>query len=137
MTTQPLTAVEIAEAWQAAANAQDADRLLALSDANIEIVGPRGAAHGHQVLRDWLSRAGLSLTTSRTFTRGDAVVMAQHGVWRSAEMGEVQGEADIASSFRVVSGHVTHYARYDDLETALARAGLVQADDIHIRRDDP
>jgi hypothetical protein len=118
-------------------NSQDADGLLALSDANIEITGPRGAAYGHQLLRDWLGRAGLSLTTLRTFARGDTVVVAQRGVWRSIETGKVQGEADVASSFHVVSGRVTQFARYDDLETALAQAGLGQADEIEIRRNDP
>lgn len=135
MTTQPLTYVAIAEAWQAAANAQDADRLLNLSDTNIEIIGPHGAAYGHQVLRDWLSRAGLSLTTLRTFARGDIVVMAQHGVWRSIENSEIQGEADLASSFRVANGRVMQYARHGDLETALAQTGLVPANEI--RRNDP
>ena len=45
-------------AWQQAANASDIDRLLALSGPEIEIVGPRGSGRGHQLLRDWLARAG-------------------------------------------------------------------------------
>jgi hypothetical protein len=111
-------------------NNQDIDRLLALSDPNIEIVGPRGAAFGHIVLRDWMSRAGLTLTTQRVFARDDTVVVAQHGVWRSVETGEVVGEADVASEFRVDGQRVTYYARYDSLDEALATAGLEQADEL-------
>ena len=61
--------VAIARAWQQVANERQIDRLLALSDPAIALVGPRGVAHGHQTLREWLERAGLHLTTLRTFTR--------------------------------------------------------------------
>jgi hypothetical protein len=123
----PLT---IVEAWQEAANRQDIERLLALSDPDIEVVGPRGAGRGHQLLRDWMGRAGLSLTTLRAFARGDIVVLAQHGVWRSAETGAVIGEQDLASVFRVGGGRVVHFARYESLDEALGAAGLTDADTI-------
>ncbi|HJT76825.1 MAG TPA: nuclear transport factor 2 family protein, partial [Gemmataceae bacterium] len=79
----------VVRAWQEAANRQDAERLVELSTPDVEVVGPRGSGHGHQLLRDWLGRAGLTLETRRAFTRGDAVVLAQHGVWRSAATGAV------------------------------------------------
>ncbi len=120
----------IVEAWQEAANRQDIDRLLALSDPNIEVVGPRGAGRGHQLLRDWMGRAGLSLTTLRAFARDDSVVLAQHGVWRSAGTGQVISEQDLASLFRVDGGRVVRFARYDSLDEALAAAGLTDADAI-------
>src|SRR5207302_6078460 len=100
------------------------DQMIELSAPDVEIVGPRGAGRGHQLLRDWLGRAGLSLETLRVFARGDAVVVAQRGVWRSAETGEVTGEADLASSFRIEGGRVARFARYDRLGVALAAAGL-------------
>jgi hypothetical protein len=124
-TSQSVWAVQ---SWQSAANEQNVDQLLAVSDENIEIVGPRGVASGHQILRDWLARAGLTLETRRFFARGDAVVAAQHGVWRDVDTGDVKGEADVASSFRVVNGRVTRFARFDDLGSALADAGLTEAD---------
>ena len=49
----------IVQAWQDAANSQNIDRLIELSDPNIEVVGPRGLGYGHQLLRNWLGRAGL------------------------------------------------------------------------------
>jgi hypothetical protein len=121
---------EIAEAWQQAANQQDSERLLALSDPNIEVVGPRGAGFGHQLLRDWLARAGLTLTTLRAFGRGNTVVLAQHAIWRSVETGEAAGERDLASRFDVEGGRVVRFERHDSLDAALAAAGLNAADAI-------
>lgn len=121
--------VATVEAWHAAVNEQDRERLLALSAGDIEIVGPRGSGFGHQLLSDWLERAGLSIETRRIFARGDSVVAEQHGVWRSPQTGEV-GEASIASHFRVAGGRVSYFARYDSLEAALGAAGLSAADQI-------
>lgn len=128
-TPEPNT-LQIAEAWQAAANAQDEAQLLALSHPEIEIVGPRGVARGREILTAWLERAGLTLTTRRRFMRGDAAVLAQHGVWRSTQTDDVQGEAELASSFRVAAGQVTHFARYDTLAEALHAAQLSDADEV-------
>jgi hypothetical protein len=121
---------EVAEAWQRAANNQDSEHLLALSDPNIELVGPRGSGFGHQLLRDWLGRAGLTLTTLRAFARGNSVILAQHGVWRSSETGAAIDERDLASHFDVDGEHVVRFGRYDSLAEALAAAGLSDADAI-------
>jgi len=123
---------EVVEAWQDAVNAKDAQRLVELSDEKIEIVGPRGSAYGHRVLKEWLSRAGLTLETLKIFARGDMVVVAQHGVWNSPQ-GE--GEADIASVFEIHAGRVARYARYDSLDDAMRDAGLTVAHEIKNRED--
>lgn len=114
--------------WQKAANEQDLSTVLAYSAPNITIVGPRGVAEGHEVLRAWLGRAGLTLTTQQLYVGGDSVVAAQRGVWRSLETGQVTGEADVATWFRVADGRVAHLARYDQLDDALEAAGLSAAD---------
>ncbi len=119
----------IVQAWQDAANGGDVDRLVELSDPDIEVAGPRGSGRGHRVLRDWLGRAGLSLRTLRAFVRGNVVVVAQHGVWRSVETGEVIGERAVAACFRVDGRRVVRCARYDSLEVALAEAGLDYSDE--------
>lgn len=121
--------IAVAHAWIDAANRRDADGIIALSDPDIEIVGPRGAVRGAAVLRDWLMRAGLSLENKRTFARDGAVVVEQHGVWRSVETGDFTGEADVASRFEVTGGKVTAYERHDDLDAALAAAGLDASDE--------
>lgn len=113
-----------------AANRSDAERLLELSHADIEVVGPRGSGFGHQLLVAWLSRAGLTVDTLRAFVRGDSVVVEQHGVWRSIDTGEVTGERDLASRFRVEGGKVMQFQRYDTLDAALGDAGLDYADDV-------
>lgn len=120
----------VVRAWQDAASSRDVERLLELSDPDIEIVGPRGSGYGHQLLKDWLDRAGLSLETLRAFARGDVVIVAQRGVWHSVETGEVTGERNIASRFRVDGRRVVQFARYDDLESALDEAGLDHSDEL-------
>src|SRR5258708_22533596 len=98
---QHVDRLTIVQAWQEAANDQNIERLLELSDPNIEIVGPRGSGFGHQLLRDWIARAGLKLQTLRVFVRKEKVVVEQHGVWRSLDTGEITGEKILASAFRV------------------------------------
>jgi SnoaL-like domain len=122
--------VTIVQTWQDAANRQDSQRLLELSDPNIEIVGPRGSAIGHRVLTEWLSRAGLTLETFRTFSKDEVVVMAQHGTWHSAETNNEESKVDVATVFRVLDGKVVYLARYDSLEEALLKANLSLEDEI-------
>ena len=122
----------IVQAWQDAANSQNIDRVIELSAPTIEIVGPRGSGHGHQLLRDWLGRAGLHLTTLRAFAHDNIVVLAQHGVWRSVETGEVAGERNVASRFRVDGQRIVQFARYDNLDIALDEAGLHNSDELPI-----
>jgi len=120
----------VALVWQEAANAQDADLLLAISDPQIAIVGPRGTGHGRDLLREWLARAGLSLTTLRAFVHDDEVVLAQHGVWHDPATGARQGEQELASCFQVRDRRVVRFARYDTLEEALVHSQMTPADEI-------
>ena len=121
----------VVESWQEAVNALDVARLLELSAPNIEIMGPRGSGFGHQLLRAWLDRAGLSLTTVRAFVRGQTVVLEQRGVWRDPVSGALTGEQTLASVFRVDERQqVAAFARYDSLSDALAAAGLNEGDTV-------
>jgi hypothetical protein len=124
-----LTPVAIALSWIAAANQRDVEGLVRLSDPDIDIVGPRGSVRGTAILRDWLSRAGLTLESRRTFVRGGTVVVEQHGVWRSPDTGEVVGAADVASRFSVEGARVVAYERLDNLDAALSAAGLTASDE--------
>jgi len=119
----------IVQAWQTAANDQNIDRLLELSAPDIAIVGPRGRGSGHQLLREWIARAGLVLSTQRMFQRGDTVVLAQHGTWQSSATGGLSSEANLASRFRVRDQRVIEFERYEDLASALAAANLSEADE--------
>ena len=125
-----MSSFALVQQWQEAANQQSGDRLVELSAPDIEVVGPRGSGHGYQLLREWLTRAGLHLTTLRAFARENVVVLAQHGVWRSVETGEITGEQDVASRFRIDGQRVGQFARYDTLDVALNEAGLHYSDEI-------
>lgn len=127
---QPNDILSAVQAWQAAANAQDVNRLLELSAPDIEVAGPRGSGFGQQLLRDWLARAGLTLTTLRAFVRGNTVVLEQQGVWRAVDTGEVTGDKTLASAFQVNEQHqVARFARFDSLKEALDAAGLDLSDE--------
>jgi hypothetical protein len=123
------SAIEVVQAWQAAANDQNIDRLLELSAPDIAIVGPRGRGTGHQLLRDWIARAGLTLSTLRIFQRDDTVVLAQRGTWQSSAINGLPSEADLASRFRVRDQRVVEFERYEDLASALAAANMNEADE--------
>jgi hypothetical protein len=123
------SAIAIVQAWQAAANDQNIDRLLELSAPDIVIIGPRGRGAGHQLLREWIARAGLTLATQRMFQHGDTVVLAQHGTWQSSATNGAASEADLASRFRVRDEHVIEFERYEDLASALTAADMSEADE--------
>ena len=122
--------ITVVQSWQEAANQQNVTAVLELSHPDIEIVGPQGVAQGHQVLKGWISRAGLTLETYQIFAKDAVVVMAQHGTWRSAETNDKESTADVATVFHVVDGKVTYLARYDRLEEALSKANLCLDDEI-------
>lgn len=122
--SEPLAApVDVVRAWLAASNAADAERLVELSAPDIEIIGPRGTAHGHDVLREWLARAGARFDAERVFSAGDRVVVEQRGVWQTPG-GQAPAEARIATRFVVRAGRVQLLQRYDSLDEALSHAGL-------------
>lgn len=121
---------DIVNAWLDAVNDRREERMIELSDPDIEIVGPRGTGYGHALLRQWMSHARVYLESLRVFAAGDRVVVEQHGVWRSVQDGKLIGETDVASEFRVAGGRVARYARYDSLDEALQAAGLGHADEM-------
>jgi SnoaL-like domain len=122
--------VHVVEAWHAALNEGDVDRLVVLSHPDVEIGGPRGVGRGVQLLREWVDRANVRLDPRRVFRRRSTVVVEQTGQWRSAESGAVIGSQTVASVFAVCEGLVTSLVRYDDLSEALKTAGLDQSDEI-------
>ena len=118
---------EVVARWLAAVNAGDAREALKLSASDVRIVGPRGAAAGHAVLRAWLAHAGATFATRATYARGSDVVVAQRGTWRGAA-GGADSTADVATRFRVDGPRVAEIERFDALRDALAAAGLESRD---------
>jgi hypothetical protein len=120
---------EVVRAWHEAVNRGDADALVALSDEDIEVGGPRGSARGHATLRDWLDRAGIQLAPRRWFASPAELVVEQVATWRGSD-GVLTNPQIIASSFTVEGGKVMRTIRYGSLEEALAATGLTLVDEV-------
>ncbi len=135
--------LEIVESWHAAVNARDIEQLCALASKDVEIVGPRSAGRGHEVLRRWFSRGGLSADPLRWFCgRCGHVVVEERGRWPQPEAVTVEdsgqwlipenpaSERVAASAFCVVAGRVVRYQRFVDLRAALAAVSLTDDDEV-------
>lgn len=115
------TEIQTVLAWHEALNSGDVERLVELSHPDIEVGGPRGAAHGAQILREWVDRANIHLKPGRIFHDGDTVVVEQGAEWVSTGPGSRQ---TVASVFLVRDGLVTSVVRHPGLTEALRAAGL-------------
>ena len=115
--------VDVVHAWLAASNAGDADQLIALTAPDVEIIGPRGAERGRDVLRAWMVRGAAQFRTERAFSAGERVVVEQLGIGRTPD-GQVRGQARVSSRFVVRAGRVALVQRYDNLDEALAQAEI-------------
>ena len=122
--------VRVVEAWHDALDAGDAERVVALSHPDVEVVGPRGRSSGARLIRDWVDRAGVSIAPLRVFQKAGTVVVEQAAEWHSAESGEVISSQTVASVFVVSGWRVASVARYDDLAEALDKAELEHSDEI-------
>jgi hypothetical protein len=120
---------EVVRAWHEAVNRGDADALVALSDDDIEVGGPRGSARGSAVLRKWLGRAGIRLEPRRWFASPTEMVVEEVATWRGPD-GAVTDPAIIASSFTVENARVTRTVRFGSLSEALETTGLTPQDEL-------
>lgn len=118
----------VVRAWQTAVNTQALETTLTLSDPQIEILGPRGVARGHEVLSQWLQNAGASFEIIELFVQGQHAVARQRGVWRDPQTQEIRSETEVASWFQVSQGKVSAVQRFESLEQALSAAGLNRND---------
>ncbi|MEJ7652664.1 MAG: nuclear transport factor 2 family protein [Chloroflexia bacterium] len=120
--------VRIVAAWHEALNGEDVEGLVALSQPDIEMGGPRGAVRGVEVLREWQTRSGIRLEIQRIYHSADTIVVEQAAMWMAAETGETTGGETVASVFTIRDGRVAGVVRYPELRSALSAAGL---DDSH------
>lgn len=122
--------VEAVLKWHEALNDGDIERLVALSDPEIEVGGPRGSGRGARLLLEWVNRANIRLDPRRIFHESDTVVVEQEAEWRFADTGEVAGGQTVASVFAVCDGLVASVLRYDNLADALCAADLDESDEV-------
>ena len=134
--------LEVVESWHLAVRANNVEQLCALASRDVEIVGPRGAGRGHDVLRQWFNRGGLAAEPLRWFcgARGN-VVVEQRGRWFTPEAVTVEDsgrwiipdttkERIVASAYSVVAGRVVRYQRFDELRAALVAQSLSDDDEV-------
>jgi hypothetical protein len=126
----PLDPMTVVGEWHRALNDQDQARVLTLAAPEIEIVGPRGAGHGVELLSQWLASTRVDLLPVESYARGDSVVVVERAVWRDPNSTEVMDERKVASAYTVRNGRIIRYARHDSLEAALHDVGLQVADRI-------
>ena len=129
MTAPELRAIK---AWHEALNSGDADRVVALSQPNVEVGGPRGAGLGAGLLRKWIGRANIRLEPRRVFHKVDTVVVEQRAEWRSADAGQATGSQTVASLFVVQENQIAKVLRYDDLASALSAANLDESNETQL-----
>ncbi|HVF00189.1 MAG TPA: nuclear transport factor 2 family protein [Rubrobacteraceae bacterium] len=129
MTAPELRAIK---AWHEALNSGDADRVVALSQPNVEVGGPRGAGPGAGVLRKWVGRANIHLERRRVFHKVDTVVVEQRAGWRSTDAGQATGSQTVASLFVVQENQIAKVLRYDDLASALSAGNLGESNETQL-----
>jgi limonene-1,2-epoxide hydrolase len=126
------TPVEVVEAWNAAFNARDAEVLVALSHADVELVTPGGTERGHEAVRESVRRqtygVGMHVAADRRFCRGEHVVTAGTIELRFVDSGELAERFEAAAAFTVRDGRMLRMEPHADLAGAFAAAG-VQVDD--------
>ena len=116
--------VRLVEEWHEALNGGDSERLVDLSQPDVEMSGPRGTVYGTQIPREWVDRASIRLVLRRVFHASSAVVVEQEAAWTSADTGESTPPQTVASVFAVRGGRVASVVRYVGLAAALRAAGL-------------
>ena len=123
------TPVRLVAEWHQALNGGDVERLVALTDPDVELVGPRGTTRGAALLREWVGRANLRLVPGQLFHWGNTVVVEEAAEWREGETGAPIGTATVATVFVVRGNRIVTVARHDNLATALGAAGLDASDE--------
>ena len=115
-------------AWHDALSTGDVDTLLSLSSDDIELGDARGAAQGHDALRDWAQRTDATVEVGRIYYHDGGVVVEEIITPRDPAPGAPAECGTAASAFRVVHDHITAVFRHDDLAAALAATELTDDD---------
>jgi ketosteroid isomerase-like protein len=123
--------IDLIQRWHEAVNAADIAGLRDLVTDDVEIGGPRGTAHGRDVLIDWVGRARIQMEPTDWYQRGDTVVVCQRATWPD-EDGAPGIPQKVGTVFVVHAGRINRIARYSGLADAFAETGLSEADRIEV-----
>ncbi|TWT24858.1 nuclear transport factor 2 family protein [Planomicrobium sp. CPCC 101110] len=111
--------IETADVWVEKVNAQDVEGVLEVSDPNIELIGPRGAGFGHDLLVQWMENTGVNLHTITRYAAGQRVVYEQEAVWENQD-----GHVIVYTFMEIRDGKVTRLERFDNIDDAFSTSGL-------------
>ncbi|MDN7243116.1 nuclear transport factor 2 family protein [Planococcus sp. N028] len=111
--------IETADAWVDKVNAQDVEGVLEVSDPNIELIGPRGAGFGHDLLVQWMENTGVRLHTITRYAKGPHVVYEQEAVWENQD-----GHVIVYTFMKIKDGKVVGLERFDNIDDAFSTSGL-------------
>ena len=121
-------AKEIVRQWHDALNQGKVEKMMELVDADVRVIGPRGATSGASVVREWFGRANVRLVPLVYFARDQVVVAEEEGEWLDPTTQAVIGRQRVSTHFIVDNGLITSINRFDQLEVALSEAGLSMSD---------
>jgi len=124
----------VVERWLDAVNRADLPTLLALTDDDLELVGPRGRGRGKELLEQWLARAGFRAEPVRWFCgANEQVVVEQIAQWSAPDASGASPPKRVSSSFTVRDERVARFQRFDELALALRAAGMGVEDEVLAR----
>ncbi len=118
--------INIADQWTDKVNQRDIKGVLDVSDPHIELIGPRGIAEGHDILRQWITESGIKLETQGHYAKGNEVISVQRATWENQN-----GHVTIYTFMEIKNGKVHRLGRYDTLDDALGQCQLNEEDKIN------
>jgi ketosteroid isomerase-like protein len=122
--------IAVLQKWHDAINRGDVEAVLALCADDIEVGGPRGSAHGRDVMRDWMARSAIQLAPRRWFAGEGDVVVEQLATWGVTGSDQPHDPVVVASTFQVADGLIGRVVRFETLDAALAMTGLSLRDEV-------
>lgn len=120
-------AITIVRAWHQAVNDGDIGQLASLVSDDVEVGGPRGSAHGRDVLIDWVGRSGIRMEPIDWYQRVETIVVSQQATW-PGEDGTSGEPRPVATAFVVRDDRIVSIIRHPDQAAAFAAAGLAESD---------
>ncbi len=97
--------------WHDAVNTGNIEAAVRECTPDVAVRGPRGVGHGHQLVRDWLTRSGIRLTPLEEMVERDGrYVVRERARWTTVEADPVETYC----VFVLTGGKVSSIARYDD-----------------------
>lgn len=118
------TAVETVIAWHQAVNAGDIEGAVACCHPEVEVAGPRGTGHGHDLMRGWLARSGIRLEPQGELVESEpGVVLVEELARWTADNVPFEAPTEPTSTwcvFRVEYGCLVSVQRYEERPADIA-----------------